>query len=212
MSTTFERITHRRTIPELFSAPRLYRAEWRAHAETELGLDDLRERILEAQAEMFVRNVLGRSEPGMTWRMSQLEEEMGLPDGSLTALTDGERRDRICARLRAWRLPTVYAIRAVALTYAGNDVEVIMDYPAYRLIIVFTGGRLPPNHADLRSELTRIVPAHLAPVEFWIGFLTWGDLEPVIGWGGIWDDLENTSLTWDELENAGRNQLPQPTP
>jgi hypothetical protein len=205
--SAFERMTHRRNIaPPFRKAPR-YRAIWQTEAETRGGLDDLRAATVATQAEMFVRQVAGRREPGMTWRLSQIEEEMGLPDGGLTGLGDTQRRDRICARLRSWRIPTAQAIRAIAQAYAGNDVQTFMDYEAFSITIRFTGGALPENLQDLEAEIVRILPAWLAPIYWVVTFTTWGDL---FEWGGAWEGLYNAGLTWEDLFSFGKEKLPPP--
>jgi hypothetical protein len=203
--TAFERITHRRTIAPAFRQAPRYRAIWQTEAETPGGLDDLRRTTIATQAEMYVRQVAGRPEPGMTWRLGLIEAEMGLPDGGLTGLTDNQRRDRICARLRGWRLPTAQAIRAVALAYAGNDVQVVMDFEAFAITIRFTGTELPENLHDLEAELTRVIPAWLSPIHWVVTFLTWGDADES---GVTWCQLEDAGWTWEQFEVASRDTLP----
>ena len=99
----FPRMVHRRNVPPIFRNALRYRAIWQSEADTNGGLNDWELDVLQTQAEMFVKQVGFRPELGMTWRLSWLEEEMGLPDGHLTGLSDQARRDRICGRLRSWR-------------------------------------------------------------------------------------------------------------
>jgi hypothetical protein len=155
---------------------------------------------------MFVRKVAGRAEAGMTWRLSWIEEEMGLPDGSLTGLTDDERRDRICARLRSWRVPTHDAVLAIAQAYAGTTVQVVMDYEAYHITVVFRA--VPSNLADLESEITRIIPAHLG-LSFMVIYATWGDCRDV---GVKWCQLKTAGWTWGQMLTAARDALPIDVP
>lgn len=208
MSEAFWRMVDWGMQPAEFRDAPTLRAFWLAEADTVGGLDDLRTEAVTVQADMFVRQVAGRDEPGMrAWRLGQFEEEMGLPDGSLTGLTDDQRRDRIIARLRAWRLPTANAIRLIALAYADNDVQTTMDYERHNITIRFSGGRLPDNLQDLEAELIRILPARLAPITFITTTLTWGDLAEI---GVEWCQLEH--LTWDELEVSRRQDLAELPP
>ena len=88
-------------------APR-YRAIWQSDAETEGGLDDLRLATIATQAEMFVRRVAGRGEPGNDVATEPDEAEMGLP----TRLDRPEPRPAPRPHLRApasWRVPTAQA-------------------------------------------------------------------------------------------------------
>ena len=204
-SPSFKRMTTRRTQPVEFRRAPTLRRFWLAEADTPGGLDDLRGEALQTQAEMFVRQVVGRDETGMTWRLSQMEAEMGLPDGGATGLSDDQRRDRIIARLRSWRIPTAFTIRSVAQSYAGNDVQVVMDYEAHSLTIRFTGTKLPENVADLQAEIIRLIPARIGSVYWVVTFLTWGDAQEV---GVNWCQLEDAGWTWEQFENASREELP----
>lgn len=207
----FTRMTARGMQHEIFRRAPTLRAFWRAEANIEGGLDDFRAEVIATQAEMFVRHVEGRSEPGMTWRLGQIEEEMGFADGELLGLSDTERRDRIVARLRSWRLPTAQAIRMIALAYAGNEVQTIMDYEAHNITIKFTGSRLPENLAELESEITRIIPARLGPIWFVVTFTTWGDAyEWSRDTGATWQTLYDSGLTWEQLFSIAKEELPTP--
>lgn len=183
-------------------------------AEQRGGVDPWTEQVWQTQAEMFVMQVEGRepingqdAEAGMTWRLSWIEAEMGLPDGNMLGMDLGWRRERICSRLRAWRLPTMQTVRSIAQAYSGNDVQVSMDYQAHQITIRFTGTTLPDNLEALKAELIRVVPARLGLINFVVTFLTWGDLGE---WGGTWEQLEY--LTWDQLEDESRETLPVPAP
>lgn len=203
-SLAFGRMTARRQVPAIFRNAPTFRAIWRSEATTPGGLDDVREDIVQTQAEQFVRHVSGREEPGMTWRLSWIEEEMGLPNGSLTGLDDDARRDRICARLRSWRLPTAETIHLVAITYY-QDVQIYMDYEAYHITIQFPA--LPPNLEDMEAEIIRILPAHLG-VTWLLVPLVWGD--PYYQ-GNTWQQLyDEPGMTWETLLNGGRTVLPPP--
>jgi hypothetical protein len=212
----FPRMVHRRNVPPIFRNALRYRAIWQSEADTNGGLNDWELDVLQTQAEMFVKQVGFRPELGMTWRLSWLEEEMGLPDGHLTGLSDQARRDRICGRLRSWRVPTNDAIKAVAEAYAGAEVQVVMDYEAHHITVIFRA--VPENLLDLQAEIIRLIPARLG-ISFLIIYITWGDATEV---GLIWcqpetgvppehpqqGDLPDGGWTWDYWENSGRDFQP----
>jgi hypothetical protein len=222
------RMASRRSIPRLWGWAPHIQSMWRASAhftgtheyddvlpaEQRGGLDPYTEQVYQTQSEMFVMQVDGRNprpgldpDAGMTWRLSWVEAEMGLPDGEMMGMTYAARRERITSRLRSWRLPTMQTIRLIAQAYSGNDVQVSMDYQAHSITIRFTGKTLPITLEQLKSELIRVVPARLGMINFVVTFLTWGDLGE---WGGTWEQLEG--MTWEELENAAREELPVPAP
>jgi hypothetical protein len=117
--------------------------------------------------------------------------------------------------VRSW-LPTADAIRTIARAYAGDDVQTIMDFPAYRLTVKFHGTGLPHNLAALEAEIVRVFPARLGRVQWEIGCLNWGDLwewsdedEDNNTWGFLEDDDERQrNITWEMLETMPRQDLP----
>jgi hypothetical protein len=195
-------MVHQRNVPPIFRLAYRYRCIWQSETEVDGGIDDWENDVLQTQAEMYVRQVQTRPEAGMTWRLDWIEEEMGLPNGEKTGLSNTQRRDRICARLRSWRIPTMDLIHMIAVTYAGSKVQVVMDYPAHFISIYFWA--VPENLSDLQNELNRIIPARLG-VAYIIIYVTWGDCREV---GLDWCQPDAAGWTWDYLENSGRHMLP----
>jgi hypothetical protein len=200
----------RRSLPSLWGQAPHIRAIWAATAQADGGsggLDPWQRQVYATQAEMFVRRVARRSEPGMTWRLDFVEAEMGLPNGERLGLRQYQRRERIISRLRAWRLPTAQTIRLIAQAYAGADVQTVVDYSAHVLTVRFIGTTLPENLADLQAEILRVIPARLGRVRWVITFLTWGSLYE---WRGTWGRLYDAGLTWEELYSFAKEYLPPP--
>ena len=160
-------------------------------------VDDWNEQALQTRAEQFVRTA--------TWRLDWLEEEMGFPNGEANGLTVRERRDRLIARLRSWRLPTAWVVRNVANAYGNGQVETVMDFEGHTITIRFaTVAGVPTNIADLQAELLRILPAKL-DVRWEFRYLTWGELRES---GTTWAQLTAAGITWAQLRGMARDDLP----
>lgn len=130
-----------------------------------------------------------------TWSLARWERMFGLiPD---EAKPIEQRRAVLKSRLRGVGTVTPELVESVAEAYANGDVDVAEDNDNGRVIITFTSIiGIPPNLADLETELRNLIPAHLA-IDYVFIYITYGQIE---GYNVTYGDIEAAGLTFGDFE------------
>jgi len=184
------RMIHPRSMPQF-----LREAPTMVHMECACGcnLDRWHEEIRQTRDEMFVR--------WSSWRLWWWELEMRLPPRQ--DATIDQRADRVIARMRAWRLPTVATIYRLSAAY-GAVVWPMMNYEQHFITYHFeVAPATPEGQADLEDELFRITPARLGVLM--LTFVVWEDYEAA---PTTWCQPEDDGWTWQDMEDASSGDLP----
>lgn len=163
-------------------------------------LDLLRAAIEELHAQLFVTTA--------TWGLDAWDTFLGLTPA--TGFTDGERRDRLVARMRGWGSANKDLIKSIASSYTYGTVTVQdqNDGEAAYVVVVqlIDALGIPSTFNEFSAALRAAIPAHLG-VTFIFNFMTWDDLDAA-NW--TWNQIDGTDpggplgapLTWDEWEEA----------
>ena len=127
-----------------------------------------------------------------TWALEYWERLYGID--TLTDQAIEDRRSKIKSRIRGNGTTTAALIKNIAESFTNGAVAVVEDYGNYTVSIQFVG-RLgpPPNIADIKKSINRVIPAHLN-AEYIFVYRIWNEL------GGMtW--TEAGQYTWNELKS-----------
>ena len=122
-----------------------------------------------------------------TWGLVYWEEQYGITTN--LSLTNEDRREIICARMRGQGTTTIAMIKQTAEAFSGGEVDVIEDNPNHLFIVRFVGIKgIPRSMQAFINMLEDIKPAHLA-YTFEYRYTVWNNMNAY-----KWIDL-NTQ-TW----------------
>jgi Uncharacterised protein conserved in bacteria (DUF2313) len=127
--------------------------------------------------------------------ISRWEKIYGLPIRPSIPLED--RISTVKAKMRGIGVVNAAQIKRTADAFTNGDVDVIEKSSTYEVEIKFVSIKgIPPSIDDTKKAISAIIPAHIK-VTYTFAYLVWNELENSIL---SFDSLE--TYTWDSLETA----------
>ena len=162
---------------------------WRESAETVALVNAMQNEIdkLDAAYAAFYNEMYAES---ADTSIEKWERMCGI--ASVPALSIGERRAAVLAKLRGGGTCTKQKLRDLALSYDCGDIEVIEDAANYAVKIKFVSlVGIPARLGEFKQAIRDAVPAHL-DISYEYKYRRWGEYAHL-----KWDDL--SGYTWREV-------------